>query len=107
MMHCIFCYINPILIKNPKNKAKKSLILCNTTNGITTLKKHVSTNYYILGKKFEEEMNSLLKRKEEKQPTKKRPNISRCFISNLFVTKELSRKMICNKIKFWKLLGVD
>jgi hypothetical protein len=31
MMHSIFCYINPILIKNPKNQAKKGLILYNTT----------------------------------------------------------------------------
>jgi hypothetical protein len=51
-----FCYINPILIKNPKNQAKKGLILYNTTNRITTLKKHVSTNYFILDKKFEEEL---------------------------------------------------
>jgi len=71
------------------------------------LKKYLSTNYSILGKKFDEEMNSLLKRKEEEKPKKKRPNIFRCFISNFFVTKELSRKMICNKIKFWNFLGVD
>jgi len=83
------------------------LILYNITNGISTLKKHASTNHSILGKKFVEEMNSPFKKKKEKQPTKKRPNISRCFISNFFVTKELSGKMICNKIKIWKFLGVD
>jgi len=91
MTHCIFCYINPILVKNPKNQAKKGLILYNTTNRITTLKNYVSTNYSILGKKFEEEMNSPLKRKKEKQPTKKRPNISRCFISNFFVRRTFKK----------------
>jgi hypothetical protein len=30
----------------------------------------VSTNYSIFSKKFEEEMNSFLKRKKEKQPKK-------------------------------------
>jgi hypothetical protein len=47
------------------------LILYNTTNGITTLKKHVSTNYSILGKMFVEEMNSPFKKKKGKTTNKK------------------------------------
>lgn len=35
------------------------------------MKKYLSTNYSILGKKLDEEMNSLLKRKEEEKPKKR------------------------------------
>ncbi len=38
-MCCIFCYNNPILNLNPKTQARKGLIIYNTTNVITTLKK--------------------------------------------------------------------
>jgi len=66
----------------------------------------VSTNYFILGKKFEEEMNSPLKRKEEKQPTKKRPNISRCFISKFFVRRtfkkdDMQQNQVLEFFKCW------
>jgi hypothetical protein len=33
------------------------LILCNTSNGITTLKKQVFVNHSVFAKKFEEEMH--------------------------------------------------
>jgi hypothetical protein len=41
------------------------------TNGITFLKKHVDANHTIIAKMFEKKVNSLLKGREEKQPTKK------------------------------------
>ncbi len=44
-MRCIFCHNNPILNVNPKTQAKKKLIIYNTTNGITTLKKYVNSNH--------------------------------------------------------------
>jgi hypothetical protein len=75
-MFCIFCYNNPILIpKFPKTQARKGLILYNIRNGIITLKKHVCTNYFILGKKFEKEMNNLIREKQDTQLAKKRPII--------------------------------
>jgi len=33
-MCCIFCYNNPILNVNPKNQARKGLIIYNGTNDI-------------------------------------------------------------------------
>jgi hypothetical protein len=38
-MKCILCYKSSILFCNFKTQTKKSLIMYNTTNGITTLKK--------------------------------------------------------------------
>jgi hypothetical protein len=72
IMHCIFCYNSPILISNPKTHARKGLIMYNTTNGITTLKKHVNTNHFVIEILFEEEISSPLKVNEEIQPTKKK-----------------------------------
>jgi hypothetical protein len=40
-------------------------------NGITTLKKHVNANHFIITKMFEEEVNSPLKWEVDNQPTKK------------------------------------
>ncbi len=70
-MRCIFCYNSPILFCNPKTQAKKGLIIYNTTNGITTLKKHVNANDYIIGKLFEKEINNIVRGKVEKQLAKK------------------------------------
>jgi hypothetical protein len=38
------------------------------------LKKHGDANHGMIGKKLEEEINNLMKKQLEKQPTKKRPN---------------------------------
>jgi len=70
----ILCYISPIWFCNPKIQARKGLIIYNTTNGITTLKKHVDANHSIIAKIFEEEVRNPLKRKVEKQPAKKNSN---------------------------------
>jgi hypothetical protein len=45
------------------------------TNGITFLKKHVAAHHAIVSKRFEEEMNSLMQGKEDKEPTQKRQNV--------------------------------
>ncbi len=71
-MRCVTCYNSPVLFCNPKTQTRKGLILYNTTNMITTLKKHVNANHSIIAKMFEEEMNSLLKGKVEKQLAKKK-----------------------------------
>jgi hypothetical protein len=47
IMRYILCYNNPILNLNPKTKGRRGLIIYNTTNGITTLKKHVNVDYSI------------------------------------------------------------
>jgi len=53
LMRCIFCYASPILITNAKTQARKGLILYNNVNGITTLKKHVYVDHYMIAKIFE------------------------------------------------------
>ncbi len=53
-------YANPILVTNAKTQARKGLILYNSANGITTLKKHVYVDHCIITKMFEE-VNNLLK----------------------------------------------
>ncbi len=40
-MRCIFCYNSPVLKYNIKIQTRKGLILYNTSNGITALKKYV------------------------------------------------------------------
>jgi hypothetical protein len=66
---------------------KKGLILYNTTNIITTLKKHVNANHSIIAKLFEEEVNSPLKGKVENQLAKKRSNPCGNAIVKFFATK--------------------
>jgi hypothetical protein len=58
--------------KVAKNSSKKGF---NFIQYKKSLKKHVCTNHFILGKKFEEEMNNLIKEKQETQLTKIRLNI--------------------------------
>jgi hypothetical protein len=70
-MRCILCYNSPILFCNPKTQARKGLIIYNTTNGITTLKKHVNANDSIIAKMFEKEINNLVRGEVEKQLAKK------------------------------------
>ncbi len=52
MMKCILCYNCLILVCNSRTQVNKGLILYNTTNGITTLKKHVNVDHSIIAKKF-------------------------------------------------------
>ncbi len=70
----ILCYNSPIWFCNPKIQVRKGLIIYNTTNGITTLKKHVNANHYIIEKMFEEEVNNPLRKEVDRQPTKKKSN---------------------------------
>ncbi len=73
-------------------KPKQGLIIYNTTNGITTLKKHVNANDSIIAKMFEKEINSLVRGDVEKQLAKKNSNTSNNAIVNFFVAKEPSQK---------------
>jgi hypothetical protein len=90
-MHCIFSHSNPILNLNPKTQARKGLIIYNITNGITTLRKHVNVDHSNVLKKFEKEVNCLL-RQEEKQPSKRRSNISYISISSFVFARKPFKK---------------
>jgi hypothetical protein len=46
---------------NPRTQARKGLISYYKTNGITSLKKHVDVNHFLIYKKIEKEVNSLMK----------------------------------------------
>jgi hypothetical protein len=59
------------LICNLKTQTRKGSIFYNTTNGITTLKKHVNDDHYIIAKMFKVEDNSLLEGEVDKQLAKK------------------------------------
>jgi hypothetical protein len=60
-MHCILCYQELVIAINSRIQARKGLISCCKTNGITSLKKHVDVEHLIIAKMFEEKVNSLLK----------------------------------------------
>jgi hypothetical protein len=82
----------------------KGLFLYNTTNGITTLKKHMNANHFIIEKLFEEAINSPLKGKVERKLAKKISNPSSNVIVNIFLLpKILSRRIICSKHYFLRL----
>ncbi len=51
------------------------------------MKEHVNTNHYFIVKKIEEDLNSPLKGNVGKKSRKKRPNVFRTTITNVFVTK--------------------
>ncbi len=72
-------------MQTQKTQARKGLILYNITNGIIALKKHVYVDHYVIANKFEEEMGSPLRGKNEKQLAHKRPNISTSSIFNFFL----------------------
>jgi hypothetical protein len=59
-------------VKFPKTQTNNCLIIYNITNGITTLKNYVNVNHFIIAKMFQEEINSPLKGKVEREPTKER-----------------------------------
>jgi len=52
------------------------------------LKEHVNTNHYFIVKKIKEELNSPLKGNVGKKSKKKRLNVFKTTIKNVFVTKD-------------------
>jgi hypothetical protein len=86
IMHCILCHNNPIFVI-PKPQPRKGLVIYNTTNGITTLKKHVNSHHSNIVKRFEEKINCPL-RQDERKCSIKGPNNSSNSISFFFATKE-------------------
>jgi len=103
-MHCIFCHNNPILNLNKVNQARKGLIIYNTIIGITTLKKHVNLDHSNVLNFSKEEMNCPLK-EEEKQPSKKKPNISSNSILFIFAREPFKKKEVLQNV-FLENLGL-
>ncbi len=58
---CLLCSNAPMNVFNPRTQARKGLISYYKTNGITSLKKHVDVNHFLIYKKIEKEVNSLMK----------------------------------------------
>jgi hypothetical protein len=54
-------YNGPINASHSRTQARKGLISYFKTNGITNLQKYVDVNHAIESKRFEEEMNKLMK----------------------------------------------
>ncbi len=75
-----------------QNTSKENFNIYNTTNGITTLRKHVYANHYMIAKIFEKYINNLLKKLHERKPAKKRPHVNGTIICNFFVAKGFYRK---------------
>ncbi len=69
---------------------------------VYALRKHVNLDHFNILKRFGKKVNCPL-REDERQPSKKRPNIYFNSISSFFVAKNLSSKMMCNKRNFWKI----
>jgi hypothetical protein len=86
-MQCIFCHSNPILNVNPKTRARKRVIIYNSSNGINTLRKHVNSDHLNIFLKFKEKINYPLK-ENEKQPSEKKSNVFSNSIFNFFATKD-------------------
>jgi hypothetical protein len=105
-MRYIFCYHIFVLFCNPKTQTRKGLILYNTANGITSLKKHVKVNYFIIAKMFENEMNNPLKGELEKTTCKKRSNLAGSAIINVFATKDPLPKYHMQQKLFFEDMGL-
>ncbi len=60
-MHCIFFYQNLIIEINSKTQANKGLISYYKTNRINYILKCVDAKRIIIAKRFEEELNNVLK----------------------------------------------
>ncbi len=91
-LSCFLCYNSPILFCNPKIQARKGLIIYNTTNGITTLKKHVNAKHFILAKNVCGRSKQSIKRRSGKTTCQKRSKSSNIAIINSFTTKDPFQK---------------
>jgi hypothetical protein len=65
IMHFIFYRNNLMLNLNPKTQARKGFIIYNTTNGVTTLKRHDNLDHCNSFLNFEKEINCPLKEYEK------------------------------------------
>jgi len=70
-MKCLLCYNALVNAFNPRTQARKGLISYYKTYGITSLKIHVDVNHFLIYKKIEKEVNSLMKGNVERHIAKK------------------------------------
>jgi hypothetical protein len=90
-MWCILCHNNTILNVNPKTQARKGLIIYNSFNGIVALRKQINSYHPNIFLNSKKKINCPLK-EDERQPSKKRSNVSSNSISLFFATKEPFKK---------------
>jgi hypothetical protein len=76
---------------NPKTQARKGLIIYDSSNRIVALRKCVNSDHLNIFLKFEKKINCPLKG-NERQPSKKKPNVSSNSISSFFVAKKPFKK---------------
>jgi hypothetical protein len=83
------------------------LIFYYKTNGIISLKKHVDVDRSFITQMFEKKVNSLLRNIEEKQPLKKRANLSGGSIFKFFCVKYTFKKKDASQKDFLKDLSLS
>ncbi len=106
IMHCILCYQKPIIRINSRTQGKKRLIFQYKISGIISLKKHVDVEHIVIAKMFEKEINFLLKRRKEKQPTKKRAIVFGGSKFKIFLIKNSFKEKDVPLKEFLKDLGL-
>jgi hypothetical protein len=102
IMCCIICYCSSILDLNPTTQANRRLIICNTTNGIITLRKHVNLHHCNLFFKLMKRWIVFWKKMEYN--FLKRDWMCLLIPYPIFLLqKNLSRNVIYIKSNFWKI----
>jgi hypothetical protein len=91
IMRCMICHVN-FIFYNLKTKERRGIITYFKKNGITILKKHVDADHVVLAKRFEKKMSFPLRNILEKQPTKKKPNVSNFEILESSGAKDFFKK---------------
>jgi len=76
VMRCHLYCCKTFVLYNPRTKLRKGLISYYKTIGISSLKKHVDAKHGLFAKKLDEEVNNEVRIEVERQPTKKRLNVS-------------------------------
>jgi Cu2+-containing amine oxidase len=106
-MRCILCYNSLVWFCNLKTQAKKNLIIYKfITNEIITLQEHVNANHFIIAKMFERKQIIHKEEKWRNNLPKKKSNPFGSVIVNCFATKNLCKKIICNKKMFLEDMGL-
>jgi hypothetical protein len=72
----VICVTKNLCYIIQEQKIRKGLISYYKINGISTLKKHVDAEHYLLANKLDEKINSWVKSQVERQLTRKRKNVS-------------------------------
>ncbi len=103
VMRChLYCY-KTVVLYNLRTKLRKGLISYYKTIGISSLEKHVDAEHGLLAKKLDEEVNNAVRIEVERQPTKKRLNVSSYEIFEFFLQNFFIRRMKFNRSNFLKI----